>query len=168
MNRSAIDTLRGVLVVALLVLRGQDIRAQALPSASLPDAAHSAAPSPPGSDWTGVYVGAPVGVSRSRSTWWETEPGAPSLSGSLSLVRPYNIFDGSGSQFGGVEVGYNHRVACRMLIGFEGEVSFAAEPVVSAVPFSDATELFGTARARIGYVPHRSLYYATGGLGWTR
>jgi high affinity Mn2+ porin len=169
MNRSVIDTLRGVLVVGLLlVLRASDTQAQATPSASVPEAAHPVAPSPAGSDWTGVYIGSHAGVSSSSSAWSATQPNAPTRVGSLTSFRPYNVFDGSGSQFGGLVVGYNRFVAPPILIGLEGDISFAAEPVVGAVPYSDAAELFGTARARIGYVPHRRLYYATGGLAWTR
>jgi high affinity Mn2+ porin len=54
-----------------------------------------------------------------------------------------------------------------VVIGVEADVSFAAEPVVGAVPYNDAAELFGTARGRVGYAANRRLYYATGGLAWT-
>src|SRR5579864_3859270 len=101
MNRSVIDTLRGVLAVALLllVLRASDTQAQATPSALFPDAARPVAPSPAGSDWTGVYIGAYAGVSSSESAWSATQPNAPTRVGSLTSFRPYNVFDGSGSQF---------------------------------------------------------------------
>jgi high affinity Mn2+ porin len=169
MNRSVIDAVRGVLVIALLlVLRVSDAQAQAAPSPSLPDAAHPAGPPAPGSDWAGVYVGAHAGASTSGSAWTATQPNAPAVGGSVTDFRPYDVFDGSGSQFGGFAVGYNHRAASHVMIGLEGDLSFAAEPVVGAVPYADTAELFGTARARIGYVPHRRLYYATGGLAWTR
>jgi high affinity Mn2+ porin len=165
MNRSVIDTLRGVLVTGLLlVARGQDIRAQTPSSTTSQDAA----PSPLGSDWTGVYVGAHAGMSSSGSTWSATQPNAPTLAGALTSFHLYNVFDGSGSQFGGLVVGYNHRIVSPIVIGLEGDISFGAEPAMGAVPFNNAAELFGTARARIGYVPHRGLYYSTGGLAWTR
>ena len=51
--------------------------------------------------------------------------GAPNLSGSLNLFRPYNVFDGSGSQFGGLAAGYNYRLPSRVVIGVEADVSFA-------------------------------------------
>jgi high affinity Mn2+ porin len=165
MNRSVIDALRGVLVIGLLVVaRVQGIRAQAPPSTASPDSATS----PPGSDWTGVYVGAHTGVSTSGSAWTVTQPSAPTVVGSLTSFHPYSVFDGSGSQFGGFTVGYNQLAAPRVMIGLEGDVSFVAEPVGGAVPYADTAELFGTARGRIGYVRDRRLYYATGGLAWTR
>jgi high affinity Mn2+ porin len=146
MTSSAFDTLRGMLIVGLLLAaRGQDVRAQS-PAAN---ASRDAAPSPAASSWTGVYAGAHTGVP-------------------LTSFHPYDVFDGSGSQFGGLMVGYNRRIASPIVIGIEGDISFAAEPSTGAVPFDNAAELFGTTRARIGYVPHRRLYYATGGLAWTR
>ena len=90
------------------------------------------------------------------------------LSGSLNVFRPYNLFDESGSQFGGLAAGYNYRLPSRLFLGVEADVSFVAEPIVGAAMFSDATELFGTARGRAGYAGDRRLYYATGRLAWTR
>lgn len=78
------------------------------------------------------------------------------------------MFDGSGSQFGGLAAGYNHRLTPRIVIGGEADMSFAAEPAVGAGTYADAAELFGTARGRVGYLSNHWLYYTTGGLAWTR
>jgi high affinity Mn2+ porin len=169
MNRSMIDTLRDLLVIALMpVILGQTLWAQDLPSTSSPDSASAKAPSASGSDWTGFYIGAHGGVLGGSSAWSATQPGAPTLWRPLNLFRAYDVFDGSGSQFGGLVAGYNYMPRSRIVIGFEADVSFAAEPATRAVLYNDTTELFGTARGRAGYKANRWLYYWTGGLAWTR
>jgi high affinity Mn2+ porin len=168
MTRSVTDTLRGLLVISMMLgLRGQALRAQAAPSAASPDPAPASAPSTSGPDWTGFYVGAHAGVSGGASAWSAGEPGAPNIAGSIDIFHPYGVFDGSGSQFGGIVAGYNHRLSSRAVIGVEADLSFAAEPVVAVATYREAPELFGTARARVGYDGNRWLYYATGGLAWT-
>ena len=108
------------------------------------------------------------GVSAGSSAWSATQPGASNLSGSLNFFRHYDVFDGSGSQFGGLAAGYNYRLPSRVVIGLEADVSFAAQPVVGAAPYNDTAELLSTARGRIGREANHWLYYATGGLAWTR
>jgi high affinity Mn2+ porin len=135
--------------------------------AASPDSVPARAPSTWRADWTGFYVGAHAGMSSGRSAWSATQPGVPNLSGSLSFFSPYDGFTGSGSQFGGIAAGYNDRLPSRVVIGVVADVSFAAEPAAGAAAYNDAAEAFGTARGRIGYAPHRWLYYAAGGLAWT-
>lgn len=132
-----------------------------------PDSAPTKAPATSHADWTGFYVGAHAGVSSGSSAWSATQPGVPNLAGSLSFFRPYNGFTGSGSQFGGMAAGYNDRLPSRVVVGVAADVSFGAEPTVGPAAYNDAVEVLGTARGRIGYAPHRLLYYATGGLAWT-
>jgi high affinity Mn2+ porin len=169
MNRSSTDTVRGLLLIALMLLvHGQTLDAQDSPSPSSldPAPAHAPATSLPG--WTGFYIGAHAGISGGSSAWSMTQAGgAPNLSGALNVFHIYSVFDGSGSQFGGVAAGYNHLLPSRVVLGVEADVSFAAEPAGGAATFNDATELFGTARGRAGYAANRRLYYATGGLAWT-
>jgi high affinity Mn2+ porin len=168
MTRSVTDTLRGLIVITMMLgIRGQTLRAQAPPITSSPDPAPAPSPSTSGPDWTGFYIGANTGVSSGASAWSATAPGVSNVSGSLDLFHPYAVFDGSGSQFGGLVAGYNHRLSSRVVIGVEADLSFPAEPVVAAAAYHDAPELFGTARARVGYDAKRWLYYTTGGLAWT-
>jgi high affinity Mn2+ porin len=134
-------------------------------------------PSTPASDWTGFYVGAHAGVASGYSAWSATQPGgAPNLAGSLEFFRAFDVFDGSGSHFGGLTAGYNYMLPSRVVIGVEADVSFAStldagqsftSPVVGAATYGDTVELFGTVRGRIGYDVNHWLYYATGGLAWT-
>jgi high affinity Mn2+ porin len=153
---------RLIVIAMILGIRGQTLWAQDAPSPTLadtppaapPDAVSDAvpatAPSAQGPDWTGFYIGAHTGVSTG-----------------VNVFRPYNVFDGSGSQFGGLTAGYSHLLPSRLVIGVEADVSFAAEPLAGAAIYRDAAELFGTARGRVGHAVHHWLYYTTGGLAWT-
>jgi high affinity Mn2+ porin len=99
----------------------------------------------------GVYVGGHFGVLGGSSLW-----------------SPYDLVDGSGSQFGGFNVGYISRVPSGILFGGEADLSFGAEPVHGNRNASEIPELFGSGRGRIGYGSTRWLAYGTGGLAWTR
>src|SRR5579862_3505200 len=120
MKRSLTRTL---LIMMMMVIRGQAIRAQADPSAVSPDPAPARAASTSGSGWTGFYIGAHAGVSSGSSAWSAPQPGGvPNLSGSLNLFRPYDGFTGSGSQFGGLAAGYNYTLPFRVVMGVEAGV----------------------------------------------
>jgi high affinity Mn2+ porin len=161
------DTCRGLLVTALmLAIHEQALGAQNATSTSSSDSALAKAPSTLASDWTGFYVGAHAGVSSSSSAWSMMRPDDPNLSGSFNAFHLYNVFDGSGSHFGGFTAGYTYRLPSRVVIGVEADVSFGAEPVVGTATYNDSIEAFGTARGRIGHAVNHWLYYATGGLGW--
>jgi high affinity Mn2+ porin len=131
--------------------------------------------SPPA--WTGFYVGAQAGASGGHSAWSATQPGgAPNLSGSLNMFRALDIFDGSGSHFGGLTAGYNYQMRSGVVIGAEADISFPgairpsqsfASPVVGSANYEDMVQMFGTVRGRVGYDTNHWLYYATGGLAWT-
>jgi high affinity Mn2+ porin len=119
------------------------------------------------SDWTGFYVGTHTGLFGGSSDWSATQPGVPDLSGSLSIFNRYRLRDGSGSIFGGLAAGFNRELPSHLVIGGEADVTFPAEPAPTGI-YSNATNAFGTVRARIGRDTNRRLYYATGGLAWTR
>ena len=48
--------------------------------------------------------------------------------GSSHLFHEYDLVDGSGSQFGGVNVGYLLRMPSHVVFGVESDLSFGAEP----------------------------------------
>jgi len=99
----------------------------------------------------GVYVGGQFGVLGGSSLW-----------------APYDGVDGSGSQFGGFNIGYIRRVRSGIVFGGEADLSFGAEPVHGNRNVSEVPELFGTVRGRVGYGPKTWFVYGTGGLAWTR
>ena len=79
-------------------------------------------PAPQAYDWTGLYVGGHLGYAGGRSNW-----SSPSdLASSFSLYESSDIFTGSGSYFGGLQIGYDYmmqsglppefQIACRTLL----------------------------------------------------
>src|SRR5579862_2274056 len=94
-----------VAATALVLAAGDGVRAADMPVKALPEA-----PLPTPYDWTGFYLGIHFGIAAGNSAWTATQPGAPDLSGSLSFFHSLNVYDGAGSQFGGLSVGYNFRL----------------------------------------------------------
>jgi high affinity Mn2+ porin len=127
--------------------------------------------------WTGFYLGGNLGSATAHSNWSATQPGGtPNLSGSLDLFRAFDAFDGAGSQFGGLQAGYNYMFPSHLVVGVEADVSFPSNfdggqdfssAAIGAANFSDAILMFGTVRSRVGYDINHWLYYATGGFAWT-
>jgi len=175
--------MRGLLVAAvgLIALAGGAKAADR--SASMPTKA------PPASaaayDWTGFYVGAHFGYAGGSSRWSAAQAGAvaSSLSGSLDLFQPFDGFAGTGSYFGGLQVGYDYMLPNRFVIGAEADASFPSfpnlagisvggtstfsSPAIGAESYSENVLSFGTVRGRIGYAPGSWLFYGTGGFAWT-
>jgi high affinity Mn2+ porin len=87
--------------------------------------------------------------------------------GSNHLFHGYDLVDGSGSQFGGVNFGYLHRLQSRIVFGVESDLSFAAEPASANSGF-ERVQAFGSVRGRVGYGSRRWFAYGTGGFAWTR
>ncbi|MBV8613700.1 MAG: outer membrane beta-barrel protein, partial [Acetobacteraceae bacterium] len=136
-------------------------------------------------DWSGLYIGAHLGLATGHSDW--TAP--PGASGSIGLYQGPDIFNNSGSWFGGVQAGYNHMFPDRVLIGGEADISFPSFATLpnNVNPFgvsiggtsgftsaqlgpaslAETALTSGTARVRLGYAPGDWLFYVTGGFAWT-
>jgi len=138
MIRAAIRNAFGACV--LMVIGAVSARAQTPASTTASDATNG-----------GVYVGGQFGALGGSSLW-----------------APYDLVDGSGSQFGGFNIGYMRRVPSGIVFGGEADLSFGAEPVHGNINAREIPALFGTVRGRIGYGPKRWFVYGTGGLAWTR
>ncbi len=144
-------------------------------------AVSNAEPTASAYDWTGVYLGGHAGYAWGNSNWTASKAGAPIASGSIDLAQPVDTFDEAGSFFEGLQIGYNHMFANRVVIGAEADASFPAYPrpltglsiggtsalLKGAESYGENVYASGTVRARIGYAPGSWLYYATGGLAWT-
>ena len=164
---------QGLVVVALSSVEAAD----AADLATTSDTRTLAEPvSVAGSDWTGFYVGAHAGMSGARSGWTTPQPGGPDLSGSLNFFNPYNLWNGNGSHFGGVDAGYNYRLPSGIVIGAEADLSAAgfldanqnfSSPTIGSANYEDTMLFFGNVRGRVGYDVNHWLYYTTGGLAWT-
>lgn len=93
-------------------------------------------------DWTGFYIGAHGGYG------W----------GSFGGLDP------SGA-FGGGQIGVNWQFAPNWVWGVEADIS-GANMDDSVAGVSVKTDMFGTARARLGYTVDRTMFYGTGGFAW--
>jgi high affinity Mn2+ porin len=130
-------------------------------------------------DWTGLYVGAHLGYAWGHSNW-STPAG---LASSLDLDQSSDIFTGSGSYFGGLQIGYDYMLANRVVLGAQLDASFPgfpnregisigglsifSTPDIGLVSYSETVLHSGTLRGRVGYAPANWLVYATGGFAWT-
>jgi high affinity Mn2+ porin len=130
-------------------------------------------------DWTGLYVGAHLGYAGGRSNW----SAPPDLASSLDLNQPSDIFNGSGSYFGGLQIGYDFMLANRVVLGVQLDASFPgfrnrdgisiggtsifSTPDIGLASYSETVLHSGTVRGRVGYAPANWLFYATGGFAWT-
>jgi high affinity Mn2+ porin len=129
-------------------------------------------------DWTGLYVGAHLGYAGGRSNW----SASPDLASSLDLFQSSDIFTGSGSYFGGLQIGYDFMLANRVVLGAQLDASFPgfprndlsiggrsifSTPEIGLASYSETVLHSGTLRGRVGYAPANWLFYATGGFAWT-
>lgn len=132
--------------------------------------------------WTGAYFGINAGYGWGKSDVTATpndpnsqrvflgQPNVPTLSASIT----------TNGGLGGIQAGYNWRIAPRWLAGFEADFDGANLHGSTSVPttiFSGASpasfntsqtiKWFGTVRARMGYLATPNLLvYATGGLAY--
>jgi high affinity Mn2+ porin len=129
-------------------------------------------------DWTGLYVGGHLGYAGGRSNW----SASPDLASSLDLFQSSDIFTGSGSYFGGLQIGYDFMLANRVVLGVQLDASFPgfprhgvsiggtsifSTPEIGLASYSETVLHSGTLRGRVGYAPANWLFYATGGFAWT-
>ena len=130
-------------------------------------------------DWTGLYVGGHLGYAWGRSTW----SAPPDLASSLDLDQSSDIFNGSGSYFGGLQIGYDYMLPNRVVLGVQLDTSFPgfrnvdgisiggtsifSTPALGLASYSETVLHSGTVRGRVGYAPANWLFYATGGFAWT-
>ncbi len=129
--------------------------------------------------WSGFYVGGHLGYA-----WGHSRFSTAGTTGSIDLAQPIGAFDESGSYVAGVRAGYNYLLSNRVLLGAEVDGSFPSFVNLAGVSVSGASTFDlapfgsrtyqesvlynGTLRGRIGYAPGDWLFYATGGLAWTR
>jgi len=114
-------------------------------------------------DWSGFYAGLHAGGAWDHRsvTVYNSVTGTP-------------LSSGSGNQsgvMGGGQIGYNFAFPSRWVVGVEADLSAAdlGRTVIGANVFGERVnkiDLFGTARARVGYGWNNWLLYGTGGFAW--
>src|SRR5262245_34986798 len=121
-------------------------------------------------DWTGLYVGAHLGYAWGHSNW-STPAG---LASSLDLDQSSDIFTGSGSYFGGLQIGYDYMLPNRVVLGAQldasfpgfprndislGGISILSTPEIGLASYSENVLHSGTLRGRCGYASGNWLVY---------
>jgi opacity protein-like surface antigen len=137
-------------------------------------------------DWEGFYVGVHTGTATEDVSFTQTNitwscvagavclgpPPIPTTSvntGETGTLRATNVI-------GGLQAGYNWVVPGPYLFGIEADISGTdiSSTVLTSPPgdpsavaqWNDKVNVFGTARARLGYIAGPWLFYATGGFAW--
>jgi opacity protein-like surface antigen len=130
-------------------------------------------------DWEGFYVGVHTGsatedvsFTQTNVSWYGLTVPGPTTSintGESGTLRATNVI-------GGLQAGYNWVLPGPYLFGLEADISGTdiSSTVLTNPPgdpsavaqWNDKVNLFGTARARLGYIAGAWLLYATGGFGW--
>jgi outer membrane immunogenic protein len=172
--------LKGVPVVKKLFLTAAALAtfSTAALAADLPARTYTKAPVMPVAaiyDWTGFYIGGHVGGAWADSQATELDPGTGAFpTGTVFAKTHLSGF------LGGVQAGYNWQIPSNIVLGIEGEFSWAdvsgTATTVSTVPrllgFQSTTTVkesdYATVAGRLGYAINNWLIYGKGGAAWTR
>jgi opacity protein-like surface antigen len=131
-------------------------------------------------DWEGFYVGVHTGTAttdvsftQTNVSWCCFSPAGPATTsintGESGTLRATYVI-------GGLQAGYNWVLPGPYLFGLEADISGTdiSSTVLTNPPgdpaavaqWNDKVNVFGTARARLGYIAGPWLFYATGGFAW--
>jgi high affinity Mn2+ porin len=127
------------------------------------------------SSWNGLYFGGHISYASGGSDWTARSPLA-STDGSFEFFRSFDAFKGTGSYSVGLQGGYNYRLPSGIIIGVEADltgpntltsVRTISSPTNGQAGLAETVEMSGTVNARIGFVGHDWLFYATAGYAWS-
>jgi outer membrane immunogenic protein len=123
----------------------------------------------PASSWTGFYLGGHVGAGWNTNGWSNQ---------SFPQFEEFNLPFGSGTangMLGGFQGGFNYQIAPKLVIGIEGEYSFADIKGDTNSTFDTAYSAsvkqrnIAAVTGKIGTVYHDDiLIYAKGGWAWSQ
>ena len=133
-----------------------------------------------GFDWEGFYVGGNIGgASTRRVSFNQTNVGWTSLPGGFPPATNVNTgtrLAGRDHVTGGLQMGFNWLISGPVLLGIEADISGAdVSSTKSTSPpgdpsaiaqWNDKLDVYGSVRARAGWVSDNWLFYGTGGFGW--
>jgi outer membrane immunogenic protein len=117
----------------------------------------------PGHTWTGFYVGAQLGYGWGDSTL--------TVNDDPLLADVFLDFDPRGL-LGGIHVGYDKQMQSGVVVGIEGDLSYAnlngdgAFNLVPEITGESDLNWGGSVRGRVGYALERFLPYITGGVAF--
>ena len=112
-------------------------------------------------DWSGAYVGFHFGYGGGSFG-----PATIPLPSQGELLR-HSVT----GIIGGYQAGFNVQYANRLVLGFEGDVTFIAphdDPSITLTPYHTTYNYFATARARAGIALGPVLPYVTGGVAFSQ
>ena len=118
-------------------------------------------------DWSGLYFGGHVGWGHVRDSYTTNTASALLAAGSNAGI--------TNDQFiGGIQAGYNMKLAPNIILGFEGEFTWLTRGgTTSLVTLAPGTLTYGsspdwvaTAAGRLGYAANNMMIYAKGGAAW--
>src|SRR5450631_2109359 len=131
-----------------------------------------------GFDWEGFYVGGHIGGAWENTTFNQTNVSWTGLpgGGSTSVNTGESGSLGGTSITGGLQIGYNWLIPGPFLFGLEADISGAGlsstaltsppgDPLAVA-QWNEKVDVYGSLRARLGWVSGDCLFYGTGGFGW--
>jgi opacity protein-like surface antigen len=177
-----VDTATGAqvkkLFVASVVVVAVALSAPVL-AADMPPYPVAKGPIVGGFDWEGFYVGGHIGGAWENTTFNQTNvswTGLPPANGSSSVNTGESGSLGGTSITGGLQIGYNWLIPGPFLFGLEADISGAGlssttltsppgDPLAVA-SWNEKVDLYGSVRARLGWVAADWLFYGTGGLAW--
>jgi outer membrane immunogenic protein len=168
------NTIGGLAVSALLIAAPLSIASAADMAVKAPPAAP-----PPSCIWCGFYIGANAGGAWGADPTVGFSPGNPAALSLGSIIQsgPISLGGTNSSAVGGFQLGYNWQFNQAWLVGIETDFdlsnfrSAGASTTLAGGSFlqtaSEQVNWFGTARARLGYLPTNNLLvYGTGGLAY--
>ncbi len=134
-----------------------------------------------GFDWEGFYVGGNIGGATDNVSFNQLNVGWTSLPGGFPSST--NVSTGESGSLsatsvtGGLQMGFNWLISGPVLVGIEADISGAGlSSATSTSPpgdpsaiarWEDKLDVYGSVRARAGWVSDNWLFYGTGGFGWT-
>jgi opacity protein-like surface antigen len=183
MPRQANDTATGThvkkLCVASVVIAAVASSA-AVRAADIQPYAVARVPIAVGYDWEGFYVGGHIGAASDHESFIETDVSYSNLPGGFPSSTSVDTGEsgtlGATSVTGGAQIGYNWLISGPLLFGLEADISAAglSSTALTSPPgdpfavaqWNEKLDLYGSVRARLGWVSGNWLFYGTGGFGW--
>jgi opacity protein-like surface antigen len=170
------------LVVASIVIAAVAVPAS-VRAADFPPYSVAKGPIIGGFDWEGFYVGGHIGSATDNVSFAQTSVGWSDLQNFAMGAIPASSVNtgesgslGATSVTGGLQIGYNWLLPGPFLVGLEADISAAglssttltspAGDSSAVASWTDKLDLYGSVRARLGWVSDNWLFYGTGGFGW--
>jgi opacity protein-like surface antigen len=181
MPRQANDTATGTHVKKLCGIVIAAVASSApLRAADMQPYAVARAPIAVGYDWEGFYVGGHIGGAMDRESFSQTSVSWSNLPGGFPSSTTVNTGESgsldAASVTGGAQIGYNWLISGPLLFSLEADISAAGlssttrtsppgDPFAVA-QWNEKLDLYGSVRARLGWVSGNWLFYGTAGFGW--